>query len=34
LPLALGLGLVLVAIVFLINAAAQIIKSAAVRRYG
>ena len=34
LPLALGLGLILVAIVFLINAAAQIIKSAAVRRYG
>ena len=34
LPLALGLGLVLVAVVFLINAAAQIIKSAAVRRYG
>jgi tungstate transport system permease protein len=34
LPLALGLGLVLVAVVFVINAAAQIIKSAAVRRYG
>ena len=34
LPLALGLGIVLVAVVFLINAAAQIIKSAAVRRYG
>jgi len=34
LPLALGLGVILVAIVFLINAAAQIIKSAAVRRYG
>jgi len=34
LPLALGLGLVLVAVVFLINAAAQIIKTAAVRRYG
>ena len=34
LPLALGLGLVLVAVVFMINAAAQIIKSAAVRRYG
>jgi tungstate transport system permease protein len=34
LPLALGLGLVLVAVVFLINAAAQVIKSAAVRRYG
>jgi tungstate transport system permease protein len=34
LPLALGLGIILVAVVFLINAAAQIIKSAAVRRYG
>jgi tungstate transport system permease protein len=34
LPLALGLGLILVAVVFVINAAAQIIKSAAVRRYG
>ena len=34
LPLALGLGLILVSIVFLINAAAQIIKSAAIRRYG
>ena len=34
LPLALGLGLILVAVVFLINAAAQIIKTAAVRRYG
>ena len=34
LPLALGLGLVLVAVVFVINAAAQVIKSAAVRRYG
>jgi tungstate transport system permease protein len=34
LPLALGLGLVLVAVVFLINAAAQVIKTAAVRRYG
>jgi tungstate transport system permease protein len=34
LPLALGLGVILVAIVFLINAAAQLIKSAAVRRYG
>jgi tungstate transport system permease protein len=34
LPLALGLGIVLVAVVFLINAAAQIIKSAAIRRYG
>ena len=29
-----GLGLILVTVVFLINAAAQIIKSAAVRRYG
>jgi tungstate transport system permease protein len=34
LPLALGLGLILVAVVFLINAAAQIIKTAAIRRYG
>jgi tungstate transport system permease protein len=34
LPLALGLGIILVTVVFLINAAAQIIKSAAVRRYG
>jgi tungstate transport system permease protein len=34
LPLALGLGLILVAVVVLINAAAQIIKTAAVRRYG
>jgi tungstate transport system permease protein len=34
LPLALGLGLILVAVVFLINAAAQVIKTAAVRRYG
>jgi len=34
LPLALGLGLILIAVVFVINAAAQIIKSAAVRRYG
>jgi tungstate transport system permease protein len=34
LPLALGLGLVLVTVVFLINAAAQVIKTAAVRRYG
>jgi tungstate transport system permease protein len=34
LPLALGLGLILVAVVFVINAAAQIIKWAAVRRYG
>src|SRR5688572_12090377 len=34
LPLALGLGIILVAVVVAINAAAQIIKSAAVRRYG
>jgi tungstate transport system permease protein len=34
LPLALGLGIVLVAVVFLVNAAAQIIKTAALRRYG
>lgn len=34
LPLALGLGLVLIAVVLLVNAAAQIIKTAAVRRYG
>jgi tungstate transport system permease protein len=34
LPLALGLGIILIAVVFLINAAAQIIKSAALRRYG
>jgi tungstate transport system permease protein len=34
LPLALGLGIILIAVVFLINAAAQIIKTAAVRRYG
>ena len=34
LPLALGLGIVLITVVFVINAAAQIIKSAAVRRYG
>jgi tungstate transport system permease protein len=34
LPLALGLGVVLIVVVFLINAAAQLIKSAAVRRYG
>ena len=34
LPLALGLGIILVAVVFAINAAASIIKSAAVRRYG
>ena len=34
LPLALGLGIILIAVVFAINAAAQIIKSAAIRRYG
>jgi tungstate transport system permease protein len=34
LPLALGLGVVLIAVVFLVNAAAQIIKTAATRRYG
>jgi tungstate transport system permease protein len=34
LPLALGLGLILVTVVFVINAAAQVIKWAAVRRYG
>ena len=34
LPLALGLGIILVGVVFVVNAAAQIIKSAAVRRYG
>jgi tungstate transport system permease protein len=34
LPLALGLGLILLAVVFLINAAAQVIRTAAVRRYG
>ena len=34
LALPLGAFLILVAIVFLINAAAQLIKSAAVRRYG
>jgi tungstate transport system permease protein len=34
LPLALGLGLVLIAVVLLVNAAAQIIKTAAARRYG
>jgi tungstate transport system permease protein len=34
LPLALGLGIILVAVVFVINAAAQVIKAAAVRRYG
>jgi len=34
LPLALGLGIVLFAVVFIANAAAQLIKTAAVRRYG
>jgi tungstate transport system permease protein len=34
LPLALGLGMILIAVVFVINAAAQIIKTAAARRYG
>src|SRR5512134_1819100 len=34
LPLALGLGMVLIAIVLALNAAAQIIKDAAQRRYG
>ena len=34
LPLALGLGIVLVALVLVINAAAQLVKTAAVRRYG
>jgi tungstate transport system permease protein len=34
LPLALGLGVVLIAVVFVVNAAAQIIKTAAARRYG
>jgi tungstate transport system permease protein len=34
LPLALGLGLVLIALVFAINAAAHIVKTAAQRRYG
>jgi tungstate transport system permease protein len=34
LPLALGLGIILVTVVFAINAAAQVIKWAAVRRYG
>jgi tungstate transport system permease protein len=33
-PLALGLGIILIGVVFAINAAAQAIKSAAVRRYG
>jgi tungstate transport system permease protein len=34
LPLALGLGLILVALVIAINAAAQLIKAGAQRRYG
>ena len=34
LPLALGLGVVLIALVLAVNAAAQLIKEAAVRRYG
>ncbi|MES2564759.1 MAG: ABC transporter permease [Pseudomonadota bacterium] len=34
LPLALGLGIILVALVLLVNAAAQLIKTAAVKRYG
>jgi tungstate transport system permease protein len=34
LQLALGLGVVLIAVVFVVNAAAQIIKTAAARRYG
>jgi len=34
LPLALGLGIILVGVVFIVNAAAQLIKTAAVRRYG
>src|SRR5438309_573337 len=34
LPLALGLGFVLIALVLAVNAAAQLIKEAAVRRYG
>jgi tungstate transport system permease protein len=34
LPLALGLGAVLVALVLIVNAAAQLIKTAAARRYG
>ena len=34
LPLALGLGFVLIAIVLVVNAAAQLIKEAALRRYG
>ena len=34
LPLALGLGIILVGVVFIVNAAAQLIKTAAVRHYG
>src|SRR5205823_14438126 len=34
LPLALGLGFILVILVLAVNAAAQLIKDAAVRRYG
>jgi tungstate transport system permease protein len=34
LPLALGLGLILVSLVVAINAAAQLIKTGAQRRYG
>jgi tungstate transport system permease protein len=34
LPLALGLGIILVAVVFIVNAAAQLIKTVALRRYG
>jgi tungstate transport system permease protein len=34
LPLALGLGLILVSLVFAVNAAAHLIKAAALRRYG
>ncbi|HET7161028.1 MAG TPA: ABC transporter permease, partial [Burkholderiales bacterium] len=34
LPLALGLGIILVTLVLLVNAAAQLIKTAAVKRYG
>jgi tungstate transport system permease protein len=34
LPLALGLGMILIAVVFFINTAAQVVKSAAIRRFG
>jgi tungstate transport system permease protein len=34
LPLALGLGMILVALVFAINATAQVVKVGAQRRYG